>query len=155
MSFRASKPSVFLCLTLLSFPLLSARYRSKHSAWVIVSNSNMDGKPVDMKIIVTDKKESSTVIADQPISIGLQKLPEKKLSEGTYQLSVTAHNNEVGTTQPITVSAECWIIINYVQADSATIVKNEGYLDPNLYKKVNGKYATISVSVNNRRPANL
>ncbi len=155
MSIRASKPYVFLCLILLSFPLLSARYRSKHSAWVIVSNSNADGKPVDMKIMVTDKKEASIVIAEQPIGTGLQQLPEKKLSEGTYQLSVTAHNNEVGTTQPITISTECWIIINYVQADSATIVKNEGYLDPNLYKKINGKYATISVSVNNRRPANL
>jgi hypothetical protein len=148
---RFIKPLLCLCLI-----VLCAGKASKHSVWFVVSNNSSDGRPVDMKFSIAGKAgEIGALLGEQQIKAGLQHLPEKKLKEGVYQLQVAAANDLVGTSQPFTLDSDRWVLINYMCEDSANIVKTYGYIDPARFKKIDGKYATLYISIANRKPAGL
>lgn len=150
MLIRLCKPLWCICFFFLSFS-----NSSKHTVWVIINNTRSGRQPVDMQISFTDSKNQRKVIAEQEVPAGLQQLPEKKIKEGTYQISVAANDSQVLITQPITLDGDRWIMINYVQQDSAAIIKLQGYLDTTRFTKINDQYATIDIYVDSRRPASL
>lgn len=144
---------ILLCL---GFIVLCAGKASKHAVWVVVSNSSSDGRPVEMKFSIASKAgEIGALLAEQEIKAGLQHLPEKKLKEGVYQLQVATNDNLISASQPFTLDSDRWILINYIREDSANIVKTHGYIDPARFKKIDDKYATLYISISNRKPAGL
>lgn len=150
MLIRACKPIWCICFFFLSFS-----NSSKHTVWVIINNTRAGSKPVDMQISLTDSKNHHMVIAEQEVPAGLQQLPGKKIKEGTYEFSVAANDSQVLITQPVTLDGDRWIMINYVQQDSAAIVKSHGYFNTTRFTKINNQYATIDIYVDSRRPASL
>lgn len=148
---RIITPLLCIC-----FIVLCAGKASKHSVWFVVSNNSADGRPVDMTFSIAAKAgEIGAMVGQQQIKAGLQHLPERKLKEGVYQVQVAADNNLVGASQHFTLDSDRWVLINYICEDSANIVKTHGYIDPARFKKIDGKYATLYVSVTNRKPAGL
>lgn len=145
-----------LCVCACFIILCSAR-ASKHAVRVVVSNSSADGKAVDMKFQIEGKKEGGgALLGEHEVKPGLQALPEKKLKEDVYQVQVEANNSLINSaSQPFTLDSDRWVLINYIREDSASIVKSYGYIDPARFKKVDGKYATVYISVTNRKPAGL
>lgn len=145
--------TIILCL---GFIVLCSGKAPKHGVWVVVSNSSSDGRPVEMKFSIASKAgEIGALLAQQEIKAGLQHLPEKKLKEGVYQVQVATQNDLVGASQPFMLDSDRWVLINYIHEDSATIVKTHGYIDTTRFKKIDDKYATLYISISNRKPAGL
>ncbi len=134
---------------------LSFSVGSKHAAWIIIHNSGKGGSPVDIRVDLLDKNEGIALHAELHLAPGIKELPEKKVKDGSYLLTVSANNALLQTSHPITFDSDRWIIINYVEEDSTAIIKSIGFIDATRYKKVNGKYASIQLYADNRRPANL
>lgn len=140
---------------LVSLVCLSFSVGSRHTAWIIIHNSGKSGNVVDIRVDLLDKNEGVALHAEQQVAPGIKELPEKKVKDGPYLLSVSANNALLQSSHPVTFDSDRWIIINYIEEDSATIIKSEGFIDANRYKKVNGKYASIQLYADSRRPANL
>ncbi len=143
-----SRALLFVC-----FVVLCSGKGSKHSVWFVVSNSSADGRSVDMKFSIAGKSDDAGIHTEHQIASGLQHLPEKKLKEGVYNVQVTANNDTIGAIQPFTLDSDRWVLINYVREDSAAIIKSYGYIDTTRFKKIDGKYATLYISVSSRKPA--
>lgn len=150
---RYLQPAIVICIFLST---MCACRSSKPTAYVIIHNENSDPKAVNVSIAMNETGEQKplhqTELALQP---GLQFLPGIKYKKGNYKLTVGTKDGSFSITQPISMDTDRWIIINYAHGDSVNIVKNYGYLDPDKFKVVNGKYANLDMYVENRRPPNL
>lgn len=145
--------SFFLCAGI-GFMLCSGKI-ARHSVWLVVNNSNHDGKPVDMKFSISAQNQDKPVTETQQMNPGLQLLPEKKLKEGAYEITINTDDEQVAASQVFTVDSDRWILVNYLRQDSASIIKTYGYIDTTRFKKVDGSYATVYLSIESRKPAGL
>lgn len=140
---------------LICFFCLSFTTGSKHTARIIINAVGTGDKSITLKINLLDVDGEPALQTEQSVETGIRELPEKKMKEGTYVLTVSAHQEQIKIEHPLTFDSDRWIIINYSLQDSASILKSEGFIDPNRYKRIEGKYASISVYADTRRPANL
>ncbi|GAC1439204.1 MAG: hypothetical protein NVSMB63_04370 [Sediminibacterium sp.] len=123
---------------------------------MIINNESPDSNPVNMSISLDgDKQKQHVISSSAALQPGLQYMPGRKCKKGTYTISIGTDNDAINVKHPITLDADRWILITYSLADSANIIKNYGYLDPGLFKKINGKYASLNMYVESRRPPNL
>ncbi len=149
----SAKKIKFLWFTGLFF--LSATTSKKHTIWLYVNNTSTIAETVDLSLSIIPKNEKTGVMIHQDLKQGLQELPSRKLSEGVYEVKVNTNHNQVSMSQMLTVDSDRWVIINYEQQDSASIIKTNGYLDTTHYKKVDSGYASMYMYIDNRRPPNL
>lgn len=145
--------SFFLC-TGICIMLCSGKL-ARHSVWLVVNNSNNDGRTVDMKFSISAQNQDKQVTETQQMNPGLQLLPEKKLKEGAYEITINTDDEQVAASQVFTVDSDRWILVNYLRQDSASIIKTYGYIDTTRFKKVDGSYATVYLSIESRKPAGL
>ncbi|NCI47773.1 hypothetical protein [Sediminibacterium soli] len=145
--------SLIMCAALVM--LLCSGKVTKHSVWLVVNNTSVDGKPVDMKFSILAPNQERSMVETQQVNPGIQLLPEKKLKEGPYQFVVNTNGEQVAASQAFTVDSDRWILVNYLCQDSASIMKTYGYIDPTKFKKVGDQYATVYLSIESRKPAGL
>ncbi len=140
---------------LFCFCCLSFATGSKHTARIIINAVGTGDKSITLKLSLLDVDGEPALQTEQSVETGIRELPEKKVKEGTYVLTVSAHQEQIKIEHPITFDSDRWIIINYSLQDSASILKSEGFIDPNRYKRIEGRYVSVSVYADTRRPANL
>lgn len=133
---------------------LAACSIAKQSAYVIVNNESRE--QVSMQMVISDHKNGKTKQAlNYSLKPGLHHVPARKFRKGAYDIHIKAKDGRVCKTSPLALDTDRWVMVTYMQDDSLQLQKKYGYIDTSELKKIDGKYAGLSLYVENRRPPNL
>lgn len=145
---------LFFALLITSSCILSACGGIRPSAHFIINNESEASVP--MTVSITQKDHSSPAhLLTQSMQPGIQQIPAGKFKKGMYQVTASVNGDSPVQTKSLSLDADRWIIINYINSDSLGIQRKYGYVDPMLMKKMGDRYAGIDIFSENRLPPTL
>lgn len=126
---------------------MTSRYTTH---WVVNADSD---KEVSLQMNVGRPGSGNNRTRTFKVRPGLQELGAESFSKGVYSLA--AGSGDVSKASRLYVISDVWVIINYIERDSAQVQHKYGFIDTGMLQKKDGKYTGVSISTEMRKPAML
>jgi hypothetical protein len=138
----------FILLILLLQPLAGCQlfYPKVHFQLI---NYSSDKSVVDLKVSLAEDDVFDDSIKRSTVAPDIQYTFSKAVPKGKYTIYIEADSGRAKRVQPLMLDKDKWVIIIYNYSkpmDSASVLKEYGYLEPN---KLKGKANSLLVSVRN------
>lgn len=126
---------------------MTSRYTTH---WIVNNDSD---KEVSLQMSVGRPESGNSRARTYKVKPGLQELGAESFSKGMYSLA--AVSGDVSKAVRMYVTSDVWVIINYIERDSAQLQHKYGFIDTEILQKKDGKYTGISISTEMRKPPML
>ncbi len=142
------KRNVCSCAIFYTF-LTSACGIYKPTARLVINNDGVNAVPLQVSITKLGENNPSHILKET-LQPGIHEIPAGRFQKGLYFVTAETGTGSVKQTKPVSLDTDRWIIINYLDNDSATIQRRYGYIDTSYLKKNGERFSGIDLFTENR-----